>query len=247
MKYSNGVIIIIFLLCCVITCGSNSDRGIVDICGEKGVLQQEKLSANKVYYYERVKIVKDGKQTPSSGDGHYLAINNQILYECNESGSSMLKGRVHYINSNNDRPYYNGNAYLGNDLRYVFNSDFSRLNLFFNDGTIYVYTRKESPSSNSALRVYESHNVNNNVIIGSSYSPTIYDSNSEKKTEYKEKKTMKCPYCNGTGRRLITTPGYLSKNQYWVTCKECGVRHLNTTGHRHVDCAYCNGTGKYRL
>ena len=203
-----------------------------------------KAQSNRVYYYERVKTVKNGNQQTSSGDGHYLAINNNGLYECNKNGGSMSKGFVKYINSNNNKPYYEGNAYLGSNLMYVFNEDYSRLNLHLGDGTIYVYARRQSPSSSTALRSYKTESVTVPA-IGSEDIPSSTSSNT--RTPRTEQKTMTCPYCNGSGRRLISTNGYISRNQYWITCGECGQRHLNTSGHRHVSCVYCNGTGRKRL
>ena len=203
-----------------------------------------KAQSNRVYYYEKVKTVRNGNQQTSSGDGHYLAINNNGLYECNENGGSMSKGFVKYINSNNNKPYYEGNAYLGSNLMYVFNEDYSRLNLHLGDGTIYVYARRQSPSSSAALRSYSTENVPIPA-IGNEDIPSSPNSNTT--TPRTEQKTMTCPYCNGSGRRLISTNGPISRNQYWVTCGECGQRHLNTTGHRHVSCVYCNGTGRKRL
>lgn len=197
---------------------------------------------NRVYYYERVKTVRNGQQRPSSGDGHYLAINSNGLYECDRNGSSMSKGFVKYENSNNNRPYYSGKAFLGPNLGYVFNSDYSRLNLHMGDGTIHVYERRQSPSSPSAQRSYNS----DMPVPGPAPDPRP-DPTHDPTPGHTPAKYMVCPHCKGTKRLLKTGTGYISKNQYWVTCPECGQRHLNTTTHRHVDCYYCHGTGKIRI
>ena len=221
MKINKWVILFAFVLCVVVCWAQN----------------------NRVYYYEWVKTVKNGQQTPSSGDGHYLAINSNGLYECNSNGGSMSKGFVKYVNSNNNRPYYCGNAFLGSNLSYVFNSDYSRLNLYMGDGTIYVYERRQSPSSPSAQRSYNSDVPAPGPVPG----PVPAPGPTPPKPDPAPAKYMVCPHCNGTKRLLKTGAGYISKNQYWVTCTECGQRHLNTTPHRHVDCYYCNGTGKIRI
>ena len=111
---------------------------------------------NKVYYYERVKISSNGVTQKASGDGHYITINRNGLYESNANGSTMGKGFVRFKKSENGQHLYEGNAFLGRDLSYVFNSDFSRLNLWLVDGTIYVYERRNAPSSNASKRIYES-------------------------------------------------------------------------------------------
>lgn len=197
---------------------------------------------NIVYYYERVKVVKQGVQQPMSGDGHYLAINQNGLYESNITGGSMGKGFVKYINSNNGRPLYEGSAYLGQNLSYVFNSDYSRLNLHIGDGTIYVYERRNGPSSKGMERIYQSGPVVVSIPDGTPNPSTSSDTKRPEKKKY-----ITCAYCKGTGRRTLNTDGGIRKNQYWVTCSECGFRHLNTTLHRHVSCVYCNGTGQRRL
>ena len=198
---------------------------------------------NSTYYYERVKVIKQGNQQSSSGDGHYLSINQNGLYESTASGGSMNKGFVKYVNSNNGLPLYEGSAYLGQNLSYVFNSDYSRLNLHLLDGTIYVYERRNAPSSNSAMRIYHS-----DPVIGPIPEPSDNPKGHTKETpQRQENRYITCTYCNGTGRRLNYVDGGLQSNQFWITCNECGMRYLNSSIHRHVKCHYCNGTGKRRL
>jgi hypothetical protein len=203
---------------------------------------------NKTYYYERVKIVKNKTPQSASGDGHYLTINQNGLYESDAQGNSKRQGFVKYVNSSNNKPLYEGDAYLGKDLSYVFNSDYSRLNLYLANGTIYVYTRKSTPSSSSALREYSS--PNSGVVQTPSYSyesGTSHSNGSSRTSARPEKKYMQCPYCNGTGRVLYLNSGYIYKTQYWVTCSECGQRYLNTSIHKHFTCNKCHGTGKLEL
>lgn len=202
-----------------------------------------KAQNNRVYYFERIKIIKNGNQQKANGDGHYLAINSNGLYECDYRGSSMSKGFVKFINTNNNRPYYEGNAFWGQNLIYVFNNDYSRLNLHLGNGTIYVYTSRQSPSSSSALRSYKTESV----AVPVSYTEIPIKSTSNMGKSHSGHKTIVCPYCNGTGKRRISTDGGIRSNQYWITCGECGQRYLNTNTHRHISCSYCNGTGKRRL
>lgn len=195
---------------------------------------------NRTYYYERVKEVNNGNQKTAAGDGHYITITQYGLYESDENGSTKNQGFVKFISADNNRPYYEGNAFLGTYLSYVFNSDYSRLNLHLGNGTIYVYERKSRPSSDSALRVYSSDPLPGPIPLPD---PKPNPDPSPKSSP----KEMDCPYCNGTGRVKITVSGGIIKNQYWITCDECGQRYLNTDRHVHRDCTYCRGTGKRRI
>lgn len=202
--------------------------------------------SNKTYYYERVKIVKNKTPQAASGDGHYLTINQNGLYESDANGNSKRYGFVEYVNSNNNKPLYEGKAYLGSGLSYVFNSDYSRLNLYLSDGTIYVYTRKSAPSSASAVRGYRSSSTG--TVQTPSYSGNTGTSSSgSSTTSTSRRKYMQCSYCRGTGKVLLTHGGYMSKNQYWITCSECGQQYLNTSTHQHNTCHKCHGTGQLEI
>ena len=148
---------------------------------------------NRTYYYERIAKVKNGNKSMDSGDGHYLTINNKILYESDENGFSKKKGTVTYMNSNNNRPMYEGTSYLGSNLSYVFNSDYSRLNIHAVDGTIYVYQRKSSPTE-GMMRVYESDDSPYNSYSFSNTQQNNSSSNNKTISQKKNRKEKKRNY-----------------------------------------------------
>jgi len=188
---------------------------------------------NKVYYYERTKKSVKGQVTAAAGDGHYLAFNQNGLYECNASGSSYGRGFVKYINSDNGHPYYSGNAYLGNDISFVFNSDYSKLNIYVGSETIYVYERRSGPSSAQALRSYESSPGN---FVPIETTPTYPD-----RTTPTPHHRRPCSLCKGTGREIKYqyVGGEAGSKKKW--CSECGT--YVRQGHYHVRCSLCHGKG----
>jgi len=189
---------------------------------------------NKVYYYERTKVSVKGQVTAATGDGHYLAFTQYGLYECNANGSSCQRGFVKYVNSDNGRPYYAGNAYLGNDISYVFNSDYSKLNIHVGSETIYVYERRSAPSSAQALRTYE---PSPGIVVPIETTSTSPESHTTPTQHHRRP----CSLCHGTGREVKYqyVGGEAGSKKKW--CSECGeyVRQ----GHYHVRCSLCHGKG----
>ena len=194
------------------------------------------MAQNQVYYYELEKTVKNGTQSSASGDGHYLAINSQGLYECEAGGSSLGYGFVHYMHSNNGYPTFQGKAYLGSDLSYVFSSDYSRLNLYLDDGTIRVYSRRSSASSASSKRVYKAPETP--VYVDPGPAPAVSSSSTAP-----TRRSRQCSVCKGTGREprwsyIGGSPGVAGKKKW------CDVCHKEESyGHYHVYCSTCKGDG----
>ena len=206
---------------------------------------------NRTYYYERIAKVKNGNKSMDSGDGHYLTINNKILYESDENGFSKKKGTVTYMNSNNNRPMYEGTSYLGSNLSYVFNSDYSRLNIHAVDGTIYVYQRKSSPTE-GMMRVYESDDSPYNSYSFSNTQQNNSSSNNKtisQKKNRKEKEKELCHVCKGTkyvSQNIPTVCEYGIRKPVYYICRICGKSVARNSGHGHKTCPYCKGYGYIR-
>lgn len=216
------------------------------------------LGPNRTYYYEQVsRISKNGERTASSGDGHYLTMNNKYLYESNSQGHTLGYGQMKYSSSTNGFPTYDGNSYLGIGLSYRFAADFSRLNIILYDGTVLVYERKSKANANN-MRRYVSEDDGNGgtfVSIPNVYSNTgSYNSSStetKKRNPNDDYYEYQCAHCNGTGRaeinRSINVGGFGISEVVYVTCHECGKRYdKNGTIHRHEMCSKCHGKGKIR-
>ena len=202
-------------------------------------------NGNRTYYYELIALVKNGKRQAASGDGHYLTINKVALYESDGNGISKGKGTVYYMDTENGRPTYEGSAYLGDGLTYIFNSDFSQFNLRTFNGTTYIYQRKSTPTS-SRMRVYNE---------GTGHSPSVsipsnFDMSNERKAtnispSSKKAKTV-CSTCNGTKyvNKYIPPVSELGvKRTEYYTCNICGKRVSKNGGHGHKQCPDCHGTG----
>lgn len=58
----------------------------------------------------------------------------------------------------------------------------------------------------------------------------------------------KCPYCNGTGKRIYDdySASTFGLDQDLKTCNVCGFRYPSNKTHSHIKCGYCSGTGKMR-
>ena len=211
-----------------------------------GICLQANAQNNKTYYYERVAIVKNGTKQAASGDGHYLTFNNKILYESNEKGLSKQTSSVTYINSDNNRPLYEGNTTLGNNLSYVFNSDYSRLNVRELSGTVYVYERKSNPSP-SKMRVYETH-ISSPVIVVDDYEPASSSSVNSRTSRNRQNKKQKvtCTRCNGTkyiDKYVPSVSEFGVKKPEYYDCHICGKRVAKNGGHGHSTCPNCHGVG----
>lgn len=189
---------------------------------------------NTVYYYERVMVVANGQKTNASGDGHYLALNNNGLYECDANGSTQRCGFIKFAGNENGRYKYEGDGFLGKDLTYLFNNDYSRLNLYLWNGTIYVYARRQSPSSASAVRTYQRESA------GQVYIPQSgNESTRTSTTNQKHRRT--CSLCNGTGSQVKyqVVSSEVSGKKKW--CSQCGQNV--SYGHYHIRCTCCGGKG----
>ena len=109
-------------------------------------------------------MVTNGEKSPDNGDGHYLTITPKGVYESNHEGNSMGKGFLKKENEYNGYSYYSGNAFLGADLEYAFNRDYSRLNIRYSNGVILVYKATKKSDSNDLLRSYTTPTNNNGGI-----------------------------------------------------------------------------------
>lgn len=205
-------------------------------------------TGNKTYYYERVAIVKNGVKQAASGDGHYLTINSRILYESEANGSSKGTSSVKYINSDNNMPFYEGNTALGRNLSYVFNSDYSRLNVRELNGTVYVYERKSQPTAASRMRKYEESEEGIQIpTTGEDYSlgqSSSRQTSSTTSTQKRQKVT--CTRCNGTkyiDKYIPVVAEYGVKKPEYYICNICNKRVAKNGGHGHASCPSCHGTG----
>lgn len=109
---------------------------------------------NTTYYFERVAVVNNGEKSPDNGDGHYLTITPKGVYESDHEGNSMGKGFLKKVNEYNGHSYYSGNTFLGNELEYAFNKDYSRLNIRKPNGAILVYKATIKSDNDELLRSY---------------------------------------------------------------------------------------------
>ncbi len=201
---------------------------------------------NRTFYFERVAVVQNGTKQSASGDGHYLTVNSKILYESDANGLSMGTSSVKYMNSENNRPLYEGKTALGDHLAYVFNSDFSRLNIKKLDGTVYVYERKSQPSP-SKMRVYDKDDFTPVVVKDDNTSAQGGSSAHTRNTQTRQQRQqVTCSRCNGTryiDKYVPSVSEYGVKQPEYYDCHICGKRVAKNGGHGHATCPSCHGTG----
>lgn len=204
-------------------------------------------TGNKTYYYERVAIVKNGVKQTANGDGHYLTLNSRILYESEANGTSKGTSSVKYINSDNNMPFYEGNTILGRGLSYVFNSDYSRLNVREPNGIIYVYERKIRPTATSMMRTYES-NEGGTYIATTEIQSSRQSSSKQKSssTSITKRQKVTCTRCKGfryIDKHVPIVGEYGIKKPEYYICNICNKRVAKNGGHGHDPCPSCHGTG----
>ena len=136
----------------VISACSGNNSGLAGYSGDDRY--EHRFGPNTTYYYERVAIVNNGKRTEQGGDGHFLTITPKGVYESDKEGNSMGKGYLKKDNVYKGRSYYSGSTFLGNNLEYAFNSDFSRLNIRMPDGAILVYEATITSNNEEVARSY---------------------------------------------------------------------------------------------
>lgn len=211
---------------------------------------------NKTFYYERVAQVTGGKKTAVSGDGHYLTINNRVIYESKKDGTmAQYATTMNYLNSDGGLPTYEGRSYLGSNLIYRFAADYSRLNVVLADGTVLVYERKSQPTA-AMMRGYVPPATGDGggtpSGYGGDYPSPKPDHGHPAPKPGNDHSEVTCVYCNGTGRQTITQSinvgGYGVQKPVYTTCSECGYRYdSKSTSHRHQTCARCGGRGKQQV
>ena len=207
----------------------------------------------QTYYFEKVAEVRNGKKTAASGDGHYLTITKGYLYESTNDGCDLQKGKMEYQGYSTGMYNYDGNGYLGVGLRYFFNSDYSRLNVYLCDGAILVYERKNIGNV-SMLRPYlqtygTGGYVSSPAPKSGTYSGGNNGGNRSNSSSGSNSNEVTCVYCRGAGRETVTrsinVSGYGVQNPVYTTCSECGLRYdSKATSHHHQLCGHCNGRGK---
>lgn len=204
---------------------------------------------NHTYYYEKVATVVNGRKSTASGDGHYLTMNNKILYESNSNGIYLKRGMMQFEGDHNGLHTYGGNGYLGSGLTYYFASDYSRLNIKLYDGTVYVYERRSQANATSMRKYSTSNNdvSETNVPVSTGGTNNNRTKKRDPDDDYYE---YRCVYCDGTGTEVITRPITVSSPtspQEFVKCDKCGYRYdRRATSHDHRVCPHCNGKGKIR-
>ncbi len=199
---------------------------------------------NQTFYFERVALIVNNQRQTATGDGHYLTINKNGLYESDSQGISKNMGFLRFVNNNNgDHPMFEGSSSLGNNISYVFNSDYSRLNIHIGNGRVYVYQRCSDNGRTSYMRHYaSSSNTYAPAHVSDNITPASSSRNSSRQTQQQK---VKCNICHGTGYVLGHRPSvseYGIKVEYY-NCEICGKRVMRNSGHGHDRCTYCHGTG----
>ncbi|MBO4263536.1 MAG: hypothetical protein J5871_02500 [Bacteroidales bacterium] len=199
--------------------------------------------AAQTYYYERVKIVRNGQVSVDAGDGHYITFNDNGCYDSNKQGMSSGTGFRNYKSFENGIYKYFGKSYFGGDAYYFFSQDRGRLNIKMQEGdVVYVYERKTAPSvMGPSVRGYRSPSSSDNVgavpvvVPATPVMPATPNVAPSASSRVYVDHTCRgchgsgyCTCCHGTGKIRITN----SIPEYHVT---------------YVDCKSCRGTGKCQV
>lgn len=202
----------------------------------------------QTYYYERVSIIKNGQQYSASGDGHFITFTNDgRCFDSTNKGYNENYGIRHLTIRQNGITCYEGQSYWGR-AKYLFSSDYSRLNIRLSTGEVYVYSRKTPPTGvteskraprdvvNSAATTPAASGVSQTPSFGGgSSSSSGGSSSSSNQSRYGY---YTCPSCYGSGRCPICHGKHIANNSY------TGGSHICYSCNNKGDCSACGGKGK---
>lgn len=196
----------------------------------------------QTYYYERVKIVSNGKQRTCCDDAHYITFNGNRCYDSDVNGYALNPNHsFKYNRTENGTQYYSGNCIFGQDCDFYITSSKDRINLQ-RGNEIYVYVRT-TPSASRAAKRAVSENKNNIIVVPENHHHDE-PSKSTSPDEYRRYPgPRKCTYCNGTGKGteiIESAPSYVAYEERY--CAKCG-RVTYPHYHRIPMCRACNGKG----
>lgn len=204
------------------------------------ILTSVSLSA-QTYYYERIKIVSNGRQKACSDDAHYITFNGNKCYDSDADGMALNSNlSMDFNRKENDILYYYGNCNFGQGCNLFVNSSKDRINLTVGNDT-YVYVRTTPQASKAAKRV-EKKSANPVIILPpvNNNSPVTTPSTPTENRRYPGRR--ECPGCRGSGKGTeIIEQGisYTGKDEYCDKCHRWGHPHY----HRIPMCRVCYGKG----
>ena len=209
------------------------------------VLCSIQLSAKTTYYYKMVgKIHNKVKFTNLSG-GQFITFagNNSICFESNIKGNSVGNGQL-VLKKNNEYNDYYGDSYWGSCTTFRFNENYTRLNVFLENGDVYIYDKSTPPSGveTSSLIRKTPKNQTSTETPAISLPPTtpINPIQSDPSPTYKTSKGHQCKLCKGKGRKIVEHYwGQSGDKTKW--CYECNKRV--GIAHTHKLCDSCGGKG----
>ena len=143
------------------------------------------LSAQTTFYYKQIKRVVNGQTfTDNISGGQFITFQGRICYESDSNGMAVGHGTLKYQDQGNELRTYIGSSYWGNNTKFRFNRERSRLNVVTPDGVIYVYTKTDAPTSVSTcslIRKNNSGSYNTNMYVPSAVNENSYQSTTSTK------------------------------------------------------------------
>ena len=215
----------------------------------------------KTYYYKFVSC-SDSRNTIMGGQ--FITFVGDICFESDNNGNSVKNGNMsrNSYQSSNEKFVYEGASFCGEDTKFIFNADKSRLNVIGKDGLRYslvqtnpparvttcsfIRSRGSSGSSGGQIPVYDGqispiypNNNGGNMNARSDYNCNSYSGSSSGSSNSQSRVYRKdCHLCLGSGkcRTCNGSHSYINPltNKY-VTCPNCKPNGA---------CSLCGGSGK---
>lgn len=215
------------------------------------------VSSQTYYYKHTKKIYSNGTASTSVSGGQFITFQGPICFESDKKGIGVGHGIMEYhAEYSNNLKTYLGKSYWGDDTTFKFSKDLTKLNVYDENGVVYVYTRTTAPANQSTcslIRKKENHNhggggtpyynggnpgysgnnsnMNNNSNTDGGYQP------SQKKRWKNVTKTVDCPLCINGRCNTCSGKGYFyGIGNAIVDCPNC-------FGYKTGKCSKCQGRG----
>lgn len=213
----------------------------------------------KTSYY---RLVSCSDASVAINGGQFVTFAGNTCFESDSKGISVENGKLtrnQYVSTDSER-VYEGTAFVGDNAKFVFNEDKSRLKVVSKNGNKYNFERAIAPSGvttssfirqsgNSTVVYQDSYQPSmpiQNQAVGNSSPNTSSSTSGSTSTPRSTPKRHTCPRCNGNKRvELNTYPAMYGQQDYQKTCHECNRSFPASWGHTHVSCPQCHGRGYF--
>lgn len=197
--------------------------------------------------------------------GQFITFISNICYESDINGISVNNGsleRKPYL-SNSANIVYVGKAFCGDNAKFCFNEEKTKLLVVGANGMKYNFELAQTPngittstfvgsvSENKTITYNDGPHFFNPNCAGSCTNSVTKGANSNSQVNRVDNSRQEpikhaCHRCNGKRRIPIDTNAAMyGMTDYDVYCSECGRNYPKSWGHKHITCPQCHGKGYF--